>query len=81
MKTLPNLQILPEAIPVLYLCSGLPTFFVGRTPASFKKPLVYSEPGFQKPLYEATGGFQLARHDSENTFSLISGLLGGFSHS
>jgi hypothetical protein len=52
-----------------------------RTSAGFRKLLVNCELGLQKLLHKATGGLQLARHDSENTFSLISGLSKGFSHS
>jgi hypothetical protein len=44
------------------------------TLAFFRKPLVFCESGFRKPLHKATGGFQLAGHDTEYTFSLISGL-------
>jgi hypothetical protein len=34
------------------------TDFAVRTPAGFRKPLVYCESGFRKPLCKATGGFQ-----------------------
>jgi hypothetical protein len=71
------MQTLPKAVPEsMFQLTG----FAIRTPAGFRKPLVYSESGLQRPSLKATGVFQLAGHDREKTFILISGLLKEFSH-
>jgi hypothetical protein len=77
MKTLTSYSILTESRSKSMLRL---TDFALRTPAGFRKHLVYCELGFQKPLSKATGRFQLAGHECENTFSVISGLPKGFSH-
>jgi hypothetical protein len=55
MKTLTTviMQTIPKAVPESRL-----TDFAVRTPASFRKLLVYCESGFRKPFHKATGRFQ-----------------------
>jgi hypothetical protein len=73
-----TVQIFPKALPEsMFWLTGV--YWKSKT--VFWKPHVYYCSGFWKSLYKPTGEFQLAGDYFENTYSLISSSLKGFSHS